>query len=218
MKILLAEDDHLLGEAIEASLKFEGLSVDWFKRGDVAEEALKLNTYDSVILDIGLPGRSGLDVLKNIRSIGNGIPVLLLTALGSVTDRVSGLDYGADDYLVKPFDMDELLARLRALVRRASGRSEPTIKFKDITITPNERHVEKAGEHVQLSRYEYLILSHLIENRGRIYSQRALTDYIYDWREEIESNTIQVHIHHLRKKLGKSLIKTRRGVGYVIEK
>lgn len=217
MKVLLAEDDHLLGEAIEASLKFEGLSVDWFKRGDVAEEALKLNTYDSVILDIGLPGRNGLEVLKNIRAIGNGTPVLLLTALGSVTDRVSGLDYGADDYLVKPFDMDELLARLRALVRRAAGRSEPSIKFKDITITPSTRRVEQSGRLVEVSRYEYLILMRLIENRGRAYSQQALSDYIYDWREEIESNTVQVHIHHLRKKLGKSLIKTKRGVGYVIE-
>ncbi len=217
MKILLAEDDHLLGEAIEASLKFEGLSVDWFKRGDVAEEALKLNTYDSVILDIGLPGRNGLEVLKNIRAVGNSIPVLLLTALGSVTDRVSGLDYGADDYLVKPFDMDELLARLRALVRRAAGRSEPNIKFKDITITPSTRQVKQSGSLVEVSRYEYLILMRLIENRGRAYSQQSLSDYIYDWREEIESNTVQVHIHHLRKKLGKSLIKTKRGVGYVIE-
>jgi two-component system response regulator QseB len=218
MKILLAEDDTLLGEAIEASLAFEGMSVDWFKRGDIAEDALSLNTYDSLILDIGMPGRNGLEVLKNIRAQGNAIPVLLLTALGSVTDRVSGLDYGADDYLVKPFDMDELLARLRALVRRSAGRSEPTIQYKDITIMPNNRRVEQSGREIELSRHEYLILCHLIENRGRIYSQQALTDYVYPWNEEVESNTIQVHIHHIRKKLGKSLIQTRRGVGYVIEK
>lgn len=218
MKTLLAEDDTLLGEAIEASLVIEGFSVDWFKRGDEAEDALSMNAYDSLILDIGLPGRNGLEVLKNIRAKGNAIPVLLLTALGSVTDKVSGLDGGADDYLVKPFDMDELLARLRALVRRSAGRSEPIITFQDITITPESRRVEQAGRVVELSRYEYLILNHLIENRGRIYSQQALTDYVYPWSEEVESNTIQVHIHHLRKKLGKTLIQTRRGVGYVIEK
>jgi two-component system response regulator QseB len=218
MKILLAEDDTLLGEAIEASLRFDGISVDWFKRGDRAEDALNMNNYDALILDIGLPGRNGLAVLKNIRKQTNSIPVLLLTALGSVTDRVSGLDGGADDYLVKPFDMDELLARLRALVRRAAGRIEPTIKYQDITITPSEHRVEKAGVAIELSRHEYLIVCHLIENRGRIFSQQALTDYVYPWNEEIESNTIQVHIHHLRKKLGKALIQTRRGIGYVVEK
>jgi two-component system response regulator QseB len=217
MKILLAEDDALLGEAIKASLVFEGMSVDWFKRGDSAEDAIQLNSYDSVILDIGMPGRNGLDVLKNVRAQGNVIPVLLLTALGSIPDRVSGLDYGADDYLVKPFDMDELLARLRALVRRSVGRSDPGIIFRDITISPSERRVEQAGEVVDLSRHEYLILIRLIENPGRIYSQQALIDYVYSWDEEVESNTIQVHIHHLRKKLGKTLIRTRRGIGYVIE-
>jgi len=218
MKILLAEDDNLLGEAIEASLAFEGMSVDWFKRGDAAEDALNLNDYDALILDIGLPGRNGLAVLKNIRARANAIPVLLLTALGAVTDRVSGLDSGADDYLVKPFDMDELLARLRALVRRSAGRIEPTIKYQDIIITPSEHRVEKAGVEVGLSRHEYLILCHLMENCGRIFSQQALTDYVYPWNEDVESNTIQVHIHHLRKKLGKTLIQTRRGIGYVIEK
>lgn len=218
MKILLAEDDNLLGEAIEASLVFEGMSVDWFKRGDAAEDALNLNSYDALVLDIGLPGRNGLEVLKNIRGQMNATPVLLLTALGSISDRVSGLDTGADDYLVKPFDMDELLARLRALVRRSVGRSEPVIKYRDIMITPETRRVEKSGQRVELSRHEYMILRHLLENRGRIYSQQALTDYVYPWNEEIESNTIQVHIHHLRKKLGKALIQTRRGIGYVIEK
>lgn len=218
MKILLAEDDTLLGEAIAASLALDGMSVDWFKRGDAAEDAVNQNTYDALILDIGMPGRNGLEVLKNIRAQENSIPVLLLTALGSVMDRVSGLDSGADDYLVKPFDMDELLARLRALVRRSAGRVDPTIKYEDITITPSEHLVEKAGITVELSRHEYLILVHLIENRGRIYSQQALTDYVYPWNEEVESNTIQVHIHHLRKKLGKTLIQTRRGIGYVVEK
>jgi len=218
MKILLAEDDKLLGEAIEASLVYDGMPVDWFKRGDEAEDAVHMNSYDALILDIGLPGRNGIEILKNIRAQGNAVPVLLLTALGSVIDRVSGLDSGADDYLVKPFDMDELTARLRALVRRSSGRTEPTIEYQDISITPSEHRVEKAGVVVALSRHEYLILVHLIENRGRIYSQQALTDYVYPWNEEVESNTIQVHIHHLRKKIGKTLIQTRRGIGYVIEK
>ena len=218
MKILLAEDDVLLGEAVEASLTFEGMSVDWFRRGDLAEEALGINDYDALILDIGMPGRNGLEVLKNIRAKENATPVLLLTALGSIRDRVTGLDSGADDYLVKPFDMDELLARLRSLVRRSSGRVEPTIKYQDISITPSEYRVEKAGVAVELSRREYLILFHLIENRGRVFSQQALTDYVYSWSEDVESNTIQVHIHHLRKKLGKALIQTRRGIGYVIEK
>lgn len=217
MKVLLAEDDTSLGEAIHASLDYEGLSIDWFKRGDTALSALELNHYDSVILDIGLPGLDGLEVLRSLRDQGNRIPVLLLTALGSVTDRITGLDCGADDYLVKPFDMDELLARLRALERRAAGRAEQTLKHLDITLTPAARRVEQAGHTVELSRYEYLILSRLMGNLDHVYSQQALAEYIYEWNEEAESNTVQVHIHHLRKKLGKSLIKTRRGLGYVIE-
>jgi two-component system response regulator QseB len=218
MKVLLAEDDASLGEAIQASLDYEGLSVDWFQRGDSALSALGLNHYDSVILDIGLPGMNGLEVLRALRDQSNRVPVLLLTALGSVTDRVAGLDHGADDYLVKPFDMDELLARLRALVRRAAGRAEETLTHLDITLTPAARRVEQAGNTVELSRYEYLILNRLMENLDHVYSQQALAEYIYEWNEEAESNTVQVHIHHLRKKLGKSLIKTRRGLGYVIEK
>lgn len=218
MKILLAEDDTLLGEAIQASLSFEGISIDWFQRGDDAEAALRLNSYDGAILDIGLPGKSGLDIVASLRDQGNPVPVLLLTALGSITDRVTGLDRGADDYLVKPFDTEELLARLRALIRRASGRIEPELKHLDITVLPQSRRVEKSGQAVELSRYEYLILSHLMEYQGRIYSQQELSDYVYEWNEESDSNTIQVHIHYLRKKLGKSLIKTRRGLGYVIEK
>ncbi len=218
MKILLAEDDALLGEAIQASLDFEGISVDWFQRGDEAESALLLNEYDGAILDIGLPGMSGLEIVTRLRDQRNSIPVLLLTALGSITDRVTGLDSGADDYLVKPFDMDELLARLRALVRRAAGRVEPSIQYQDIVLWPQAHRVEKLGQLVELSRHEYLILSRLLENLGHIYSQRELSDYVYEWNEEVESNTIQVHIHHLRKKLGKTLIKTRRGLGYVIEK
>jgi len=218
MKILLAEDDPSLGEAIQASLDYEGLSVDWFQRGDTTLSAIEMNHYDSVILDIGLPGISGLQVLRAIRDQGNRVPVLLLTALGSVTDRVAGLDDGADDYLVKPFDMDELLARLRALVRRAAGRAEETLKHLDITLTPAARRVEQAGKIVDLSRYEYLILNRLMENLDHVYSQQSLAEYIYEWNEEAESNTVQVHIHHLRRKLGKSLIKTRRGLGYVIEK
>jgi len=218
MKILLAEDDILLGEAIQASLDFEGISVDWFERGNEAEMAIQMNSYDGVILDIGLPGISGLEIVKKLRTQGNAIPVLLLTALGSITDRVTGLDSGADDYLVKPFDIDELLARLRALVRRAAGRVETSLQHQDIVLWPQAHRVEKAGQEITLSRYEYLILSHLLENRGHVYSQQALSDYVYEWNEEVESNTVQVHIHHLRKKLGKSLIKTRRGLGYVIEK
>jgi len=218
MKILLAEDDTLLGEAIQASLDFDGISVDWFQRGDEVEAALNLNSYDGIILDIGLPGKNGLEIVTSLRKQGNPIPVLLLTALGTITDRVTGLDRGADDYLVKPFDTEELLARLRALVRRSAGRVEPTLSHLDITVMPESRRVEKSGQAVELSRYEYLILIRLLENRGHIYSQQALSDYIYEWNEEVESNTIQVHVHHLRKKLGKTLIKTRRGIGYVIEK
>ncbi len=218
MKILLAEDDTLLGEAIQASLDFDGISVDWFQRGDEVEAALNLNSYDGIILDIGLPAKSGLEIVTSLRKQGNPIPVLLLTALGTITDRVTGLDQGADDYLVKPFDTEELLARLRALVRRSAGRAEPTLTHLDITIVPQSRRVEKSGRAVALSRYEYLILIRLMENRGHVYSQQELSDYVYEWNEEIESNTIQVHVHHLRKKLGKALIKTRRGIGYVIEK
>jgi two-component system response regulator QseB len=218
MKILLAEDDRLLGEAIEAGLSYEGMSVDWFKDGTSAQAALELSVYDGAILDICMPGQSGIELLKRMRKDGSDMPVLMLTALGTVADRVTGLDSGADDYLVKPFDMDELQARLRALVRRSKGRTEPRIRYLDITITPDSKIVEKAGQAIDLSRQEYLVLLKLIESQGRYFSQQELINHLYSWSQDIGSNTIQVHIHYLRKKLGKSLIKNKRGFGYIIEK
>jgi two-component system response regulator QseB len=218
VRILLAEDDVLLGDAIQVGLSYEGICVDWFRDGISAEKAIGSGVYDGAVLDICMPGQSGIEVLKSLRGRGGDLPVLMLTALGTVADRVTGLDFGADDYLVKPFDIDELLARLRALVRRSNGRAEPEIRHLDITIFPNSRTVKKSHEVVDLSRQEYLILQKLVENCGRIYSQQELTDYLYRWDQNIGSNTVQVYIHHLRKKLGKPLIKNRRGIGYVIEK
>ena len=218
MKILLAEDDPLLGEAIQAGLTYGGMRVDWFTDGNSAQSAIELSDYDGAILDICMPGQSGIELLKKVRKQGRDLPVLILTALGTVTNKVTGLDSGADDYMVKPFDMEELQARLRALVRRSKGRIEPKIQYMDITIFPDMKIVHQHGQVVDLTRQEYLILLKLVESQGRYYSQEDLIDHLYSWSQDIGSNAIQVHIHHLRKKLGKSLIRNKRGFGYVIEK
>ncbi|MFT7532862.1 MAG: two-component system response regulator QseB [Gammaproteobacteria bacterium] len=218
MKILLVEDDFLLGEAIQASLTYESLSVDWFTDGISAENAISLTNYDGAILDICIPGKTGIEVLKNIRRQGNDLPVIILTALGTVSDRVTGLDHGADDYMVKPFDITELSARLRALVRRSKGRVLSKITHHDIVVMPDTKTVTKGGITIDLSRQEYLILTKLLENQDRLFSQQDLTTHIYSWDKEIGSNTVEVYIHYLRKKFGKSLIRNKRGVGYVIER
>ena len=217
MRLLLVEDDPLLGDGIRAGLGQDDYTVDWFKDGRSAEAALKSEHYDLMVLDLGLPDKSGLEVLKTLRAAGNDLPVLILTARDAVSDRVAGLDGGADDYMVKPFDLDELSARLRALQRRHSGRARSDISHGDILLDPAAHSVTLAGRNVDISPREYAVLHMLLENEGKVMSRSRLEDGLYSWDGEVESNAIEVYIHHLRKKLGSALIRTIRGVGYIID-
>lgn len=218
MRILFVEDDRNLGKATAEGLK-ELFAVDWATSAEQAGDALATTAYDLVVLDINLPGMSGLDFLGQIRARRQQIPVLLLTARDSVRHRVEGLNAGADDYLVKPFDLDELLARCSALLRRAQGHAEPVIAVADIAFSPASGKLEKSGAPVTLSGREKAIFDVLIHNLDRPVSKAKIEERIYDWSsEDIESNTIEVHIASLRKKLGRDLIRTIRGVGYMIVK
>ena len=214
MKILLVEDDTLLGNGVCAGLRREDNTVDWVKDGETALTAIADTRYDCVILDIGLPGISGLEALQRIRQADDHTPVLILTAQGDISDRVTGLDAGADDYLVKPFEFAELCARLRALSRRHHGASSESIRYKDIIIDTSAHTVAYREQTVTLSRREFSLLLELITNQGRVLSRHALEQKLYSWGDVIESNTIEVHIHHLRKKFYSDLIKTVRGIGY----
>ncbi len=218
MRLLLVEDDSLLGEGLHTGLTRENYSVDWVKNGESAIAAIETTEYDTVILDIGLPKISGLEVLKIVRKLGIMIPVLILTAQDGLTDRVTGLDTGADDYLVKPFEFDELCARIRALTRRARGLPEQLIHYRNIVIDPAAHTVSLNDEPINLSRREFALLEELLSAKGRVLSRAHLEDKLYSWGDEIESNAIEVHIHHLRKRFGSDLIKTIRGVGYTIPK
>jgi DNA-binding response OmpR family regulator len=218
MRLLLVEDDALLGDGLRAGLVQDGYSVDWLRDGTSAEAALGSGSYDLAVLDINLPGRTGLQLLKGVRNSGSILPVLLLTARDTVADRVAGLDSGADDYLVKPFDLDELLARLRALLRRHSGRASPELRHGDLVVDPAAHTVTLAGAPVEISPREFAVLQLLLENRGKVLSRSRLEEGLYSWQSEVESNAVEVYIHHLRKKLGQGLIRTVRGVGYVIDK
>jgi two-component system response regulator QseB len=217
MRLLLAEDDDLLGDGLKTGLKQEGYTVDWVKDGQSAENALLDNEFDLVVLDIGLPKKTGLEVLRQIRSSGRHMPVLILTAKDSVQDRVTGLDSGADDYLVKPFDLEELCARLRVLQRRKAGRAAPVIEHGDVSLDPAAHKVFLRGVQVNLSMREFALLQHLLENIGRVIPRARLEEKLYGWDAEVESNSLEVFIHHLRKKLGTELIRTVRGVGYIVE-
>lgn len=217
MKILFVEDDQLLGRAVHGGLKAEH-AVDWLENAEDARLALESSPYDLMVLDINLPGMSGLDFLKGQRRKGNTMPVLLLTARDTVYQRIEGLDTGADDYLVKPFDFDELLARIRALSRRGEQYSENLISHGDITLDINARSVTRNAKTIELSRTQFDILLILLHNAGRYFSKAEIEEKIYGWDDLVESNTIEVHISALRRKLGKNLIKTARGIGYVIEK
>jgi DNA-binding response OmpR family regulator len=217
MRLLLVEDDPLLGDGIRAGLGQDDYTVDWFKEARSAEAALKSEDYDLMVLDLGLPDKSGLEVLKQLRSQGNDLPVLILTARDAVSDRVAGLDSGADDYMIKPFDLDELSARLRALLRRRSGRAHSEIRRGEIVLDPVAHSVSLAGQTVDTSPREYAVLHMLLENQGKVMSRSRLEDGLYSWDGEVESNAIEVYIHHLRKKFGSSLIRTIRGVGYIID-
>lgn len=218
MRILLVEDDRLLGRGIVDALTHAGETIDWLQDGQLGLEALRQNSFGLVILDLGLPRLSGIEILRAIRQEGIATPVLILTARDQVEDRVAGLDAGADDYLIKPFDLAELRARIRALLRRSNGHAEPVLTWGDISVDTSTREVSREGQPINLSRREYALLIEMLNQPGRVFSKEQLTEHLYRWDEEVESNTIEVHIHHLRKKLGSDVIKTIRGVGYRITK
>jgi two-component system response regulator QseB len=218
MRILLVEDDTMIGKSVQIALKQEGYTVDWVRDGVAAELSLANGVYELLLLDLGLPRKSGLEILNSLRAKKNPIPVLILTARDAVADRVKGLDAGADDYLVKPFDLDELSARIRALVRRQAGRAEPLIEHGALKVNPASREVHLNGAPVSLSAREYALLAVLLEHRGIPLSRSRLEESVYGWGEEVESNTVEVYIHALRKKLGPGLIANVRGVGYLIPK
>lgn len=216
MRILLAEDDLLLGDGLRAGLRQLGFQVDWVRDGMAAERELLAEPYAAAVLDLGLPLKDGMTVLASIRRAGNTIPVLVLTARDAVSDRIKGLDVGADDYVVKPVDLNELAARLRALVRRAHGQPKETLTAQDVVLDPAARSVYQAGKPVILSSREFDLLHALMLNAGRVLTREQLEQQLYSWGQEVESNAIEVHIHHLRRKLGSSLIQTMRGVGYML--
>ncbi|EKD75691.1 MAG: PmrA [uncultured bacterium] len=218
MRILLVEDDELLGDGVRVGLNHYGHVVDWVKDGTMALRAIKTDTFDVIVLDIGLPNISGLSVLKEARAEGVTTPVLILTALDSTDDRVKGLDSGADDYLTKPFDLEELLARLRALHRRFSKRTTPSITHNNVVLDPSAFTVKQNNELINLPRREFILLQTLMENVGHVLSREQLCQSLYGWEDDIDSNTLEVHVHNIRKKLGQNFIRTIRGVGYMIEK
>lgn len=218
MRVLLVEDDELLGDGLTAGLSQARYTVDWLKDGVSADQALKTEDFDIVVLDLSLPKMSGITVLQNLRSRGKTVPVLILTARESIEDRVKGLDAGADDYLTKPFDLDELCARLRALQRRFSSRAAPLLTYRNITLDPASHAVTLNGSPVNVSRREFSLLHKLLENAGRVLSREHLTQSLYGWGSDVDSNALEVHIHNLRKKLGQNVIHTIRGVGYLVDR
>ena len=217
MRLLLVEDDTLLGEGIRVALTQEGYAVDWVKNAFDAEETLATTTYDGIVLDINLPKKSGLEFLREQRKRNMKLPVLMLTARDRVEQKVEGLDSGADDYLIKPFDLSELFARLRAILRRNEGRAGHELKVGHIVLDTAGQVVTLKGKTIALSAREFAVLKSLMEQRGRIVSRASLEEKLYDWQQEIGSNTVEVHISHLRKKLGTDVIKTIRGMGYFME-
>lgn len=216
MRLLLVEDDAMLGAGVERALRLQGHAVDWVHDGTAAEAALSAERYDVALLDLGLPGKGGLEVLRELRRRGGRVPVLILTAQDSVGDRVAGLDAGADDYLPKPFELDELSARIRALARRGPGAASPVLQHGRLLLDPARHEVLLDGAPVTLSAREFELLQALLEHPGRPLSRARLEERLYGWAGQVESNAIEVHVHALRKKLGAEWIRTLRGVGYVI--
>ncbi len=220
MRILLIEDDGALGDGIQKGLKQYGYTVDWLTDGRIALSFIKTETFDVILLDLNLPGLPGLSVLREMRTAGITMPVLILTARHAIEDRIKGLDSGADDYLTKPFDLDELSARIRALQRRfSSNRASPLLTYRDIELDPSSFTVTLKGLAISLSRREFSLLQKLLENAGHVVSRDSLNQCLYGWGDEIDSNTLEVHVHNLRKKLVDiNFIRTIRGVGYMAEK
>ena len=218
MRVLLVEDDPGLGSGLQQALKTEGYTVDWLTDGLQALQALETHYFDLVVLDLGLPRLDGISVLRQVRNQGKDLPILILTARDAVQDRINGLDSGADDYLVKPFDMTELKARIRALQRRSSGRTQPTISLRGVEINPASQQVFYKGNMITLTRREYTLLYEMMNQPNHVFTRDRLQQLLYGWDEDVESNAMEVHIHHLRKKLFPKLIRTLRGIGYVIDK
>lgn len=218
MRLLLIEDNESIGKGLYSGLNHAGYAVDWVRDGETAQSAFAAEQYDVAVLDLGLPRKSGIEVLEDLRSKGNKVPVLILTAKDTINDRIIGLDQGADDYMVKPFDLDELYARLRAILRRSSGRATPILTHGDIELDPASHTVTKAGAIIELTPRAFDIMQTLMENQGRVMSRSRLEESMYSWKDEIESNAVEVHIHQIRKKLGNDLIRTIRGVGYIMDK
>jgi two-component system response regulator QseB len=218
MRLLLVEDDELLGDAVKTGLIQFGYFVEWLKDGEMARAAMQTNTFELIILDLGLPKLSGTNLLTSIRQRGDTTPVIILTARDSVEDRIKGLDNGADDYLTKPFDFNELIARIRALSRRSLGRAETIIQYKHITLDPASHSVMADNVIINVPRREFALLQKLLENAGHVLSREQLMQSMYAWDDLVDSNVLEVHVHNLRKKLNTQLIRTIRGVGYMIEK
>lgn len=216
MRILLAEDDSSLGDTLQSWLELDGYVVDWVKTGSLAETALATHTYSCILLDRGLPQLSGDQILIALRHKNNHTPVLMITARDSIRDRVEGLDLGADDYLVKPFDLEELSARIRVAVRKQAGQSQNMLNYQDLQLDPVAKTVKQSGQVVNLTAREYVVLYKLMRHPQHIVSKEQLEDELYGWGEEIESNAIEVYIYNLRKKLGNDYIRTLRRQGYTL--
>ncbi len=217
MRVLLIEDDVSLAEAVAAWLRLDGYAVDWVDRGDQADTALRTHAYDCILLDRGLPGLAGDQVLRQLRGRGQAVPVLIITARDALSDRVEGLDLGADDYLVKPFDLEELSARMRAALRRAGAQPAPLLQCGDLSLDPSRHEVSYQGSPVTLTAREFAVLHALMLRQGQILSRAQLEEALYGWGDEVESNAVEVHIHHLRRKLDSHLIRTVRHLGYRLE-
>ena len=218
MRILLIEDDAMIGKAVLDVLRSEHYACDWVRDGLAAEAALLAQPYDLVLLDLGLPKADGLQVLRSLRARRDTVPVLVATARDAVGDRVAGLDAGADDYIVKPYDTDELLARVRALLRRSAGRGEPLISHKGVELNPATREARMNGEPLSLSPREWALLEPMLQRPGVVFSRAQLEEKLYGWKDEVSSNAVEVYVHGLRKKLGADLIRNVRGVGYMVPK
>jgi DNA-binding response OmpR family regulator len=218
MRILLAEDDTLLGDGLQAGLRQLGFAVDWVRDGEAAGKELRSGAYAAAVLDLGLPRRDGFDVLAEVRRAGVRIPILVLTARDAVPERVRGLDLGADDYVLKPVDLQELAARLRALVRRAHGQPTDLLQVQDLELDPAARTVRRAGVPVPLQTREFDLLHALMLNAGRVLTREQIEQHLYSWGREVDSNAIEVHVHHLRRKLGGERIQTVRGIGYLLQR
>ena len=214
MRILLIEDDAMIGKAVQLGLGQAGFAVDWVTDGRAAELSLANGVYDLAVLDLGLPKKDGMAILATLRGLGNSIPVLIASARDTVQDRIAGLEAGADDYVLKPFDLDELVARVRALLRRHAGSGSPLLKVGALVLDPARKSCTLSGEPVELSAKEFAVLEALMQRPGAVLSREKLEESVYGWSEEVTSNAIEVHLHHLRKKLGAETIRNVRGVGY----